>query len=484
MRATIGSRTGGSAARQRPELGAARRPRMVSRSLLLDVALILFVIAVTLGVNAVKLGAGPLPLRSVALLGAAVFIALGAPHMLRRALSDCWRALAVLALAAALGVAISLIARADMGAVVQQLVEIHLQAAIGLIVSYVLCLHFGPKPVLITFLVALGISSIFAIGQALGIDAAWQARAFIGRISGDSVATQYTYTSRYRALGLGFTPVLFATQTCLGVVAFYALRYVKQARNLAAGRPVPRIDLVMLAGCAIFGLLAATTGNRSPLLGLVIFGAIYLFLRMPKLIVVLLPLALLMPIAIQPLMRSLDDAGVRVASTDDGSAIGRETLQHYGMLLVKARPYGYGLTFDSTRYAEQFFSELRYDDGPERVRAWALHNYYIVILGKYGLGIIFVVLLALPTTRRGWYLALGFLPYIAHIFFHNDGPLQGDFLIFYVLGAVIFIVNAGNRSDRARLLSDRRGTRAWRRAFDSAPPPTQGTAGMMTGRPA
>ena len=41
-----------------------------------------------------------------------------------------------------------------------------------------------------------------------------------------------------------------------------------------------------------------------------------------------------------------------------------------------------------------------------------------------------------------------FLIYIVHVYFHNDGPLQSDILIWYVLALIPF----GNASANAREL--------------------------------
>lgn len=447
-------------------------------SILLKTALLLFAVSITLSVNAVKLSAGPLPLRSVFLLGSGAILFLAMPKKIFVTFAHCWRILLVLLFAALLGVFTSILSHADIVQVTIQVFEIHVQAAIGIIIVYTLVLHFGPRVIIATFLAALAFSAIFAVGQALGVNAAWEARAIIGRLSNDTAATQDIYISRARAMGLAYSPVLFATHTCLAIAALFAWRALSTDPHKNRS-----IDWALLVGCLIFGLLAAVTGNRSPLLGMAIFFAIYFALRAPGLLLIVLPALLLASVAAQPILESMDDAGVRVASTDDGSAVGRTTLRNYGWMLVQARPMGYGLTFDSMRYAEQFFSQLRYEDGPQRVRQWPVHNYFLLLLGKYGFFILALIPIILPTSRATLFLWLGFVPYIVHIYFHNEGPLQSDFLIFFILAAVINIARTNTARMQAQSGADEAQGRRWRRAF--APAARRGNAsGHISGQAA
>lgn len=428
-----------------------------SRDWLWTLAFALFAITVMLSINAVKLAVGPLPVRTLTLLASGGTILVANSHALGKAWRETSRALLVIVLAALLGIVVSLVARIPGGEIIQQLIEIHVQALIGIVVAYALILRYGPKPILIAFLAAYGFSALFAIGQALGIDLAWQARAMIGRITHDNETTQIAYVTRYRALGLSYSPVLFATQTCLAVVAFFCLRLVSPSR------PSQGMDWLLLGGCFIFGLLSMATGNRSPLLGIVIFIVIYCMIRGARLLLAFLPLVLIAGMAAQPMMSSLDNAGVRVASTDDGSAEGRSTLRRYGIFLLTQRPIGYGLTFDSTQHWQSFAHQVRYRANPMAIRQWALHNYYLMILGKYGLFLIALLALLIPTRRASLFLGLAFVPYMVHIFYHNDGPLQGDFLIFYILAGVVWLARHPERWTGTTALETR--VKPWRRAF-------------------
>ncbi len=417
------------------------------------------IVTLLLSINAVKLGIGPLPLRGLTLIGALGAVTIVDPGALLKSVREAWRLLLIILCAAILGVIASMLNRADPAAVVQQVVEIHVQAILSVIGAYAIVTRFGPKVVLYGFLGAFGTSAIFALGQAAGLDAAWQARAMIGRLQGDPALTQDFYIRRYRALGLSYSPVLFGTQACVAIAAAYCLRLTAR-RNTGGG-----VDWILICAIALCSLLSIATGNRSPLLGVVIFLFVYGIARSPKAVAAGLPILLILGLGAQPMLSALDQAGVRVASTDDGSAEGRSTLQRYGLFLVGQRPYGYGLTFDSTEHWQQFYSKGRYLVNPNSIRKWPLHNYYLLIIAKYGLLSLALVALAVPRRRTDLQFWLAFTPYMVHIFYHNDGPLQADFLIFYVLAVVTWLAR------RAQPQADAAATRApaaskpWRRAF-------------------
>lgn len=431
----------------------AKRMKAARPSALL--ALALFLMCLIFSVNAVKIGLAILPARTLFLLASGGIIFVTQPLTMGQAVRECRRALFVIAAVAILGVTVSYAAGAPMADVFRQILEIHLQAAIGLVVAYALCLLFGPRPVVTMFLIAYAISAVFALGQAIGLDAAWQARAAIGAISGDSPITRIAYETRYRALGLSFSPVLFATQSCLVFAACYCWR-LSQEKATKTGLD-PAILICLLAVAA----MCAVTGNRSPLLGMAAFLFVYILVRNPRLAIIVMPALLMGALFMQPVLDSLAEWGVRVATTGDSSSEGRATLQKYGWFLFGNRPLGYGLTFESTQYWQLFSNEVIYDDNPMSIRNWALHNYYLIILNKYGAFAFAIVPFILPFTRRGWMILLGFIPYIIHIYFHNDGPMQGDFLIFFVIAACI----ATARQTRPDAPPSPTAKRPWRRAF-------------------
>ncbi|HEX8382190.1 MAG TPA: O-antigen ligase family protein [Sphingomonas sp.] len=421
-------------------------------------ALALFAVTAILSIAAVRLSIGPLPIRIATLLASGACLALADAGRFRDAVGRSWRLIAVVAAVATLGVVVSILASAPPADLAQQVIEIHVQAIMSAVIAYALVLHFGVGPVLGCFLGAYALSAVVALGQVLGVDPAWEARAAIGRLMRDPVLTQHWYVSRERALGLSFSPVHFGTQTCLALAASTFLRFAR------AGVDARRLDWTLVGITCLLVALAAVTGNRSPLLGMLLFLIIYGLITAPRLVLIALPLLLLAAIALPLLLDDLSQAGVRVAETEDGSSAGRATLRAFGWFLIGQRPIGYGLTFDSVEHWASFAHRSIYMDNPLTYRQWAIHNYYLNVMAKYGVLIVGIAAFILPRNRVQAWLWLGFVPYLVHIFYHNDGPMQGDFLIFFILPAALFLASrspgvGGERSARAA------SGRSWRRAF-------------------
>lgn len=391
-------------------------------------ALLLFTIGLLLSICAVRLAVAGLPLRVLFMTACLGLVALIAPHELVEGARRMRKAILVVTLFALLGAIVSVVNGTGSGIIVQQIVEIHVQGVIGLVLAAALVSLVGPKPVMIAFVASWGLSGVFAIGQALGLNVAWVARAMIGGLMHDPPVTQIAYKTRYRALGLSYSPVHLATQACLAFAALYAYRLYA-----TAGEAMRRIDWPIVGGIAMVMLVCIASGNRSPLLGCVVFAAFYAWKVAPRLFTLMIPVALLMGIAAVPIMSTLETANVRVVSTEDGSAEGRATQRYYGMRLLSDRPLGYGLAFESTDYWAPYADEVIYMSNPMTIRNFALHNYFLMMLNKYGVMVLALVLLIVPRSRSEAYCWAGFVPYGVHIFYHNDGPLQGDFFIWYLL---------------------------------------------------
>jgi hypothetical protein len=153
----------------------------------------------------------------------------------------------------------------------------------------------------------------------------------------------------------------------------------------------------------------------------------------------------------------------------NSSSENRSTLRAYGYYLIERRPIGYGLTFDSTAKWPVFYKQSIYLPNPSSIRNWALHNYYLNVLTKYGLLILFLVPWLLPYRREQILLWMPFIPYLIHILYHNDGPLQGDTLGPGLFAAGILLMKRKElfRADVAKLRPPQ-----WRRAFaETSPPP-------------
>ena len=432
-----------------PEPTTVRRP-------LHWLALALFAVTVLLSINAVKLGIGPIPIRFMTLIVSGACLALADAERFGDAIKRSRKLIAIVASLALLGIVVSLIAAAPPADFLRQVVEIHIQAIIGAVVAYALMLRFGITAVLVCFLGSYAVSAVVAIGQALQIDAAWGARAAIGRLMKDVPLTQELYIRRERALGLSFSPVHFGTQTCHALTAVLFIRFNRNGLNLR------QPDWTLVAAGILFMTLVTVTGNRSPLLGMLIFFTLYGFIVAPRLMVVGLPMALLAAVALPILMDNLSQAGVRVAETEDGSAAGRSTLRAFGLYLIGERPIGYGLTFNSLDYWPSFMHRAIYLDHSLAFREWPVHNYYLNVLAKYGVLILFVVPFIFPRDRLQWSLWFSFVPYIVHIFYHNEGPMQGDFMIFFLLPAALLLL--ARESTKVQQLH-RSAAHSWRRAF-------------------
>ena len=339
-------------------------------TLLSEVAYALFVITNILSICAVKLGVGGLPFRMWTLLGAGALLVLADGAQVMRAMRETSRLLLVITVAALIGLAVSVIARAPLLDVGRQLIEIHIQALVGIVISYTLMLRFGVPRVLAAFLIAYGITAFFAIGQAMQLDAAWALRERVASITADSIFNLPFYDPRERAMGMSYTPVLFATQTC---VALAAWTYIRMSQGSFRS---PKLDWTIIGATLALIVLCALTGNRSPTLGLGVFLMVFLVVRWPALVGIVLPGALLVAVVGMTYADRLGDTGLRVARLDNSSE-NRGTLRAYGLYLVERRPIGYGLTFDSTRKWPVFYQQSIYMPNPSSIRNWVLHNYYL-----------------------------------------------------------------------------------------------------------
>jgi hypothetical protein len=418
----------------------------------------LFALTVLLSLAAVKLGLARVPLRTVTLIASGACMVLSDWSLFRTALRRAAKLLSVLVVLALLGTVVSVLAGNKPIDMFQQLAEVHSQAIVGTVVAYMLVLRFGVRSVLSVFLVIFAVDVVVAAAQAVGLNAAWQLRAQIGAVMHDPVLTRYIYESRYRPLGFSYTPILFATQSCLAVAALYYLR-------VADGRPPRgRVDVWLLVGTLACALACVATGNRSPLLGFAVFLAVYLILQAPAVAVALLPLGMLAAVTLLPLIsQHAEQVGIRALDLENGSSSNRGTLREFGLFLIRQQPLGYGLVFNSTQHWQAFYDQVIYMPNPSSIRLWALHNYFLIMVAKYGVLLLGLIPWILPRTREQAWLWLPFAPYLVHIFYHNEGPLLNDFLIFYLLPAAMEI--ARNAQQRAESAAPR--PTPWRRAFAS-----------------
>ncbi|HVW93055.1 MAG TPA: O-antigen ligase family protein, partial [Devosia sp.] len=146
----------------------------------------------------------------------------------------------------------------------------------------------------------------------------------------------------------------------------------------------------------------------------------------------LVALAVAMPL-LQNFLDGAAETGLRIANTDNSSSEGRSVLTAYGLQLFLSNPLGYGVAFDSTSYWQYYWAEFRDYENAGAIAQHALHNYYLMILNKNGIFSLVVVPFILWMMWRRRFAAMLFVPYLVHANYHNDGPLQGDFLLWYIL---------------------------------------------------
>jgi hypothetical protein len=421
-------------------------------------ALGLFALTVLLSIAAVKITIGPVPVRLLILIASSFCLLLADAETLTDSIRRSRWLILVVALTGLLGIVVSLLAGAPPADLMRQLLEIHVQSIFNAVVAYALILRFGIARPFYCFLAAFALSAVVAVGQALQIDAAWAARAAIGGLMRDDPLTQHWYLSRERALGLSFSPVHFGTQSCLAFAAVVLMRFG------SADFSFDRIDRKLVAAMLVLIALNALTGNRSPLLGMVVFLAVYGLVVAPRIVLIALPVALTAALVLPILMESLSQVGVRVAETEDGSAAGRATLRAFGLFLLQQRPIGYGLTFESTDYWSSFAHRASYMDSWLAIRQYALHNYFLNVLNKYGILLLMVLPMIAPRNKRQLAMWFAFLPYIIHIYYHNDGPLLADFMIFFLLPAALLLAGRGKDDPRGGTAQPVPAHK-WRRAF-------------------
>lgn len=400
------------------------------------VLLILFGVTIILSVATVRWAVGGIPVRLMFAALLAGLLLLLEPRAPLALLRNHARAVLVICLFAVLGFGVSLANAAPLAGVAQQIAEIHVQALLGIFVGSALIRATSAKAVCTVFLIAIGLSVVVAAAQFFGTEIAWSARRLLGLLNKDGPLTQLFYIRQDRPMGLSYSPVHLGTQACLAFAAYFILR----ARDPDF---MARMRWSVVLGLVLVALACTVSGNRSPLLGIFAFSFIYLALVNRLLFLI----ACAMVVVIVPSWQAIQDlllqAGLRIAETGDGSSEGRFTLSNYGWRLFVDRPTGYGLLFNSTYYWSEYWEYIQYSANSQVVKNFTLHNYFLQILNKYGIGAAFIALLVVPLNRRDWLVCLAFLPYILHIAFHNDGPLQADFLFWYILPLGVMIRSRG-----------------------------------------
>lgn len=405
-----------------------------------------------LSVAMVRLYVGSLPLRSFVSIAIFGLLILASGRMIKQGFRDVAPGVFIILYAAVLGLAVSLFAGDTLAETSRQILEIHIQALIGLLCGYALIHTIGARALVIAFVSVVCLSGLVATLQAAGVGAAWELRDFLQSLQSVGETNSLYLDSRMRAMGLSYSPVHLGTQLCLA----FAAVYVYQHRT---GYIARNGHGFLIALFCLFFFLSAVSGNRSPILGFVIFAALFGLMRWPKRTLLsglfIFPVLLTLWLEMDAILAYLASSDIRAFRVGDKSSEGREALRAFGWLLLSDRPLGYGLGFSSLDYAAHYVNQLSNYENYASVFNNAVHNCYLNILLKHGAFILLVLPYLLVAIRRNAVLALGFLPYAIHVFYHNDGPLQGDFMVWYFLPLFVLGVKEAVENNKTTDVSPR-----------------------------
>ena len=403
------------------------RTELLNRPLLPLVILTLYVINLTLSVALVRWSVAGLPVRSLFQLAIFGLCARFLTSQVIEAIKREQKLLLVIGAIISIAVMVSLYNRTEITTILRQVLEVPVQAAVGLILGSTLTYTYGPKIVGRIFIIVVSVSIAFAVLQFLHIEPAWTVFDFLSRFQPREYETFYDY--RKRAMGLSYTPVHLGTQICLLFACSIALICWKDRSY----RCMRTLDM-RIVGLWLFAFFAATiSGNRSPILGLLAYAVGYCWLIRPALGAFVTIVALVMLPFTEQIMELISVTGLRIADTENSSSDGRATLQAYGTRLFLDNLLGYGVAFNSTDHWVPYWQEFRYMDNPTAITKHALHNYFLMVLNKYGVAILTLTPVIVFWMWKRLPVTLMFVPYMVHIYYHNDGPMQGDFMIWLLL---------------------------------------------------
>ncbi len=313
-----------------------------------------------------------------------------------------------------------------------QVVQIHIQAILGLILGYCVISIAGYKSTVAMFLLPIAISSIFAAFQFAGFSPAWSVYDALSTLQPRDLADFEGFDTHYRALGLSYSPVHLGTQICLAFAVIFAYRVSQSGRDAI----MATLDRKLILTVATFGIVAICSGNRSPMLGLAIFFCVYLASAKPMLGLVAGLFVAAAVLLGDTIVEAMNSSGLRTFNTENSSGEGRLVLSVYGSMLIFYRPFGYGLSFDSVAHYSEYWDWLKNYPNSEAITIHALHNYYLMFINKHGVLALFVIPYLFRSFSRNLLGVLAFVPYLVHIFYHNDGPLQADFMFWYIIPLV------------------------------------------------
>jgi hypothetical protein len=370
------------------------------------------------------------PIRG--LFAGALLVALAAlyPAHAARAVRENGQLLGLVAGLSLIGIFVSAVNGLAPGVIAQAVIEMHIQAAVMILVAFIVAYICGARACMLAIIGAIALSGLAAMLQAVGVDAAWDIRQWLSRLQNQELVL---VSGKNRPLGLSFSPIQLATQLCLAFAVYTAVRdKQRQHRNGVVGA-----DPAVFPALLVFVAISVACGTRSPILGALLFFAFYAAQRRGAWLAFLIMVGGLAAYLVGPIVLDMiQSTQPRMVQTDDKSATGRMPLITFGLILFRDNPLGYGLEFSPTDHWTDYWHYLYTLPSAVVVQTEELHNYALNMLNTYGIGLLLLVPMVFGLLRRAKASLLFFIPYIVHIAFHNSGPLWNDMIIWFVVAAI------------------------------------------------
>lgn len=431
------------------------------------------VLLLTLIVALPSLMIASVPVRSVAASGLLVGLSILYPRAAAIAVGKSAPLLGLAAALAGIGIFVSLVNGTAPGLIAQSVLEMIVQSAIMIVVAFMLAELCGARACVIAIVGVVAVGGIIALFQALGVDAAWEIRRLLASVQAPALDDADPLDFGRRPLGLSYSTIQLATQLCLAFAVYTAVR--DKERHISPG--APSADPAVIP--ALLALVAASvaSGNRSPILGALIFFGVYAARRRGSWMPLVLMSAIFLALLAWPMFVSaVELEQLRVLRTTDQSAIGRWPLLSFGARLFLDNPLGYGFAFKPFDHWAAYWDELYTLPSAVVVQTRHLHNYVLNMLNTFGVGLMLLAPAVIALLRRSSASLVFFIPYVVHIMFHNSGPFWNDMIIWFVIAAISVAGNEQSRSGagpataRARAQQGRRfvARRRRRREVDAA----------------
>ena len=398
---------------------------------------------VLVNIALISLAIASIPVRSILSVVLLGIFSILRPNVLQRAVSRHSLVFLLAGILAAAGCFSSFVNGANAAVVFRSLLEVHVQAIVTLLFAAVASELAGPRAAVAAFVGAVGVSAGVAFMQMGGLDFAWSLREALGGLQDHDLHEDSSFLNR-RPMGLSFSPIHLATQACLAFAAYTGLKFWEQETAATS-----TIDWRFLLAVGALVAVSITCATRSPILGAAIFLAGYLAMKGGKAAAILLlasggALYLAAPI----ILDAMQGSEMRAFRAGDNSSTGRLPLVTFGMLLFLDNPLGYGFDFASQDHWTKFWPEIYSMPSAGVIRVAELHNYFLNMLTTYGIGLLLTVPLVALLLWRGREFLPVFIPYIAHITFHNSGPFWNDTLFWFVIGT-FYAMRAAGAGDEA-----------------------------------